>query len=95
MYWVLLLRVFFFVFLNGLCNKHLSFGEIVCLLKLVLSSILLYFLCFFLNSHASTQYHCELAKKFSLGVGGAEGRKLAWVKWETICLPKKQVGRII
>ena len=72
-------------------NKFLSFGGRLILLKSVLSSLPVYFLSFFKESTGIISSIESLFKRFFWG-GGEDFRKIAWVDWDSICLPKVYGG---
>jgi len=37
----------------------------------------------------------RLHRKFSMGDGGLEGRKIAWVSWKKVCEPKEAGGIVM
>jgi hypothetical protein len=72
-------------------NKFLSFGGRLVLLKFVLSSLPVYFLSFFKAPTGIISSIESLFKIFFWG-GGEDNRKIAWIKWDTICKPKEFGG---
>ena len=72
-------------------QRHLSFGGRVTLIQSTLSSIPIYFLSFFRLPRKVADNLIGIQRSFLWG-GGSEQRKIAWVKWETICLPKQKGG---
>ena len=62
------------------------------LLKYVLSSLPDYFLSFFEDPEGIISSIESILKKKNIRGGGEAFRKIAWVKWETICLPKDEGG---
>ncbi|GAU13302.1 hypothetical protein TSUD_42560 [Trifolium subterraneum] len=77
--------------LSGWKCKNLSYGGRLILLKSVLSSIPVYFLSFF---KAPTGIISTLESIFcQFFWGGCEAnRKIAWIKWDTICLARENGG---
>lgn len=72
-------------------RKILSFGGRICLIRSVLSSIPLYYLSFF-RMPAGVLAKCNSILRRFLWGGKDEVRKVCWVKWEKVCLPKKDGG---
>lgn len=70
-------------------RKHLSIGGRVALINSVLNSLPTYFLSFFKDPKKVINSIVSIQRKFLWG-GCEEKIKIAWVKWETICLPKKR-----
>ena len=77
--------------LSSWSNKLLSFGGRLVLLKSVLSSLPVYFLSFFKAPAGIISSIESLFKKKFWG-GGEDHRKMAWIKWDFICLPKEDGG---
>jgi hypothetical protein len=72
-------------------NKFLSFGGRLVLLKYVLSSLPVYFL-YISKAPAGIISSIEsFFKRFFWG-GGEESRKIAWINWDSICVPKEDGG---
>jgi len=61
-------------------QRNISLGGRVTLIQSILTSIPIYFLSFF-----------RVPKRFLWG-GWDDQHKIAWVKWETVCLPKDKGG---
>ena len=72
-------------------QRHLSFGGRVTLIQSVLTSILIYFLSFLRIPKKVEDKLVSLQHKFLWG-GSADTNKIAWIKWETVCLPKEKGG---
>ena len=70
-------------------QRHLSFGGRVTLIQSVLTSIPIYFLCSFGIPKKEVDKLVSLQCRFLWG-GGADQNKIAWIKWETVCLPKEK-----
>ena len=72
-------------------QRHLSFGGRVTLIKSVLTSIPIYFFSFFRVPNKVVDKLVRMQRRFLWG-GDQEQHKIAWVKWETVCLPKEHGG---
>ena len=72
-------------------NKFLSFGGRLVLLKSVMSSLPVYFLSFFKAPAGIISSIKSFFKRFFSG-GGEDFRKIAWIKWESVCVPKEEGG---
>ena len=72
-------------------QRYLSFGGRVTLIQSTLSSIPIYFLSFFRLPSKTAAKLIKPQRRFPWG-GGLDQRKIAWVKWESICLPKEKGG---
>ena len=72
-------------------QRHLSFGGRVTLIQSVLNSILIYFLSFFRIPKKMEDKLVGLQRRFLWG-GGPENNKIAWIKWDKVCLPKEKGG---
>ena len=72
-------------------QKLLSFGGRVTLIKSVLNSIPIYFLSFFKAPNKVLDKWVWIQRLLLWG-GGGEEKKIAWVKWESVCLPKEKGG---
>ncbi|GAU43586.1 hypothetical protein TSUD_27880 [Trifolium subterraneum] len=70
-------------------SRHLSFGGRVTLINLVLSSLPLYFFSFFKALSCIVKLLERIQRNFLWG-GGVDDKKICWVKWDHICLPKAQ-----
>ena len=77
--------------LSNLKRKFLSFGGCLILLKFVLSSLLVYFL-FFFKAPTGIISSIESILKICFWGGGEDVRKIAWVAWDSVCLPKEEGG---
>ena len=72
-------------------QRHISFGGRVTLIQSVLTSIPIFFLSFFRVPRRVVERMEGIQRRFLWG-GGPEQNKIAWVKWETVCLPKEKGG---
>jgi len=72
-------------------NNLLSSGGRLVLLKSVMSSLPVYFLSFFKAPAGIISSIESIFKSFFWG-GGEENRKIAWISWESICIPKEDGG---
>jgi len=72
-------------------QKLLSFGGRVTLINSVLNSIPIYFLSFFRAPKKIMDKLVWIQRQFLWG-RGVEEKKIAWVKWESVCLPKEKGG---
>ena len=72
-------------------QRHLSFGGRVTLIQSTLSSIPIYFLSFFRLPGKVADKLIRIQRSFLWG-GRSEHRKIPWVKWKTVCLPKEKGG---
>ena len=72
-------------------SKFLSFGGRLILLKYVLSSLPVYFLSFF-KAPTGIISSIESILKICFWGGGEDVRKIAWVAWDSVCLPKEEGG---
>jgi len=73
-------------------HKFLSFGGRLVLLKFVMSSLPVYFLSFF-KAPTVILSSIESIFFFKKNWGsGEDNRKIAWIKWESICTPKEVGG---
>ncbi|PNX71762.1 cysteine-rich receptor-like protein kinase, partial [Trifolium pratense] len=72
-------------------SRHLSFGGRVTLINSVLASIPLYFFSFFKAPKCILKQLVRIQRNFLWG-GGSDDKKLCWVKWDQICLPKEEGG---
>ena len=72
-------------------QKHISFGGRVTLINAVLTSIPIYFLSFFRLPSKVAEKLVTIQQRFLWG-GRLEQRKITWVKWKTVCLPKDKGG---
>ena len=72
-------------------QRHISFGGRVTLIQSVLTSIPIYFLSFFRIPRRVVERLEGIQRRFLWG-GGPDQNKIAWVKWETVCLPKEKGG---
>ena len=72
-------------------KTHLSFRGRVTLLKSVLTSIPIYFFSFFRVPKKVKDKLVRIQRSFLWG-GDQQQTKIAWVKWDTVCLPKEAGG---
>ena len=72
-------------------QKLLFFGGRLTLIKVVLNSIPIYFFSFFRVPKSILDKLVWLQRRFLWG-GGVEHKQIAWVKWESVCLPKQKGG---
>jgi len=72
-------------------NKFLSFGGRLILLKSVLSSLPVYFLSFFKAPAGIISLIESIFKRFICG-GLRIIKKIVWIKWDDICVPKEDGG---
>jgi len=72
-------------------NKFLSFGGRLILLKYVLSSLPVYFLSFFKAPAGIISLIESIFKRFFWG-GSEDSKKIAWIKWDDICVSKEVGG---
>ncbi|WJX94410.1 hypothetical protein P8452_75829 [Trifolium repens] len=77
--------------LNSWSSRLLSYGGRITLINSVLSSLPLYFFSFFKAPSCVIKQLVKLQRNFLWG-GGLGERRLCWVKWDQICLPKEQGG---
>ena len=76
---------------NKWTQRHLSFGGRVTLIKSVLTSLPIYFLSFFRIPKKVTEKLVSIQRRFLWG-GDIDQNKIAWIKWEIVCLPKDKGG---
>ena len=72
-------------------QKYLSLGGRVTLIKSVLNSISIFFFSFFRVPKKVMDKLVGLQRQFLWG-GNLDQKKIAWVNWGTVCLPKKKGG---
>lgn len=72
-------------------SRHISLGGRLTLVSSVLSSIPLYFLSFFKIPTKVISDIVQIQRNFLWG-GNPDMRKICWVSWDKICLPKKHGG---
>ena len=63
----------------------------MALIHSVLNSIPIYFLSFFKIPKKVADKLVSLQRRFLWG-GGPDKNKIAWVKWDIVCLPKEKGG---
>ena len=61
------------------------------LIQLVLTLIPIYFFFLFRVPKSVADKFVRLQRRFLWG-GGPDQNKIAWVRWETVCLPKEKGG---
>ena len=61
------------------------------LIRSILTSIPIYFLSFFRILNKVADKLVQIQRRFLWG-GGSDQRKIAWMKWESVCLPKEKGG---
>ena len=64
----------------------------ICLIKLVLMALPLYFISFFKMPSKVIREINKIQRFFFLWGGGEGKRKMAWVSWENICQENKVGG---
>jgi len=69
---------------------HIMGGR-VTLIQAALTSILIYFLSFFRIPKSVVEKLHRIQHRFLWG-GGLDHKKIAWIKWEAVCLPKEKGG---
>ena len=72
-------------------QRFISFGGRVALIQSVLTSIPIYYFSFFRVPQTVISKLIKLQRKFLWG-GGLESKKIAWISWEKVCLPKHKGG---
>jgi hypothetical protein len=77
--------------LNSWNSRHLSFGGRVTLINSVLASLPLYYFSFYKAPSCVIQSLVKIQCTF-LWAGGSAVKKICWVKWDQICLPKGRGG---
>ncbi|GAU19703.1 hypothetical protein TSUD_78280 [Trifolium subterraneum] len=77
--------------LNSWTGHHLSYGGRVTLINSVLSSMPLYFFSFFKAPRCVIKDIEKIQRTFLWG-GSLDEKKINWVKWDHVCLPKKNGG---
>jgi hypothetical protein len=70
---------------------HLSYGGRITLINSVLTSLPLYFFSFFKAPRCIIQQLVRIQRNFLWG-GSIENKKLCWIKWDQICLPRNKGG---
>jgi hypothetical protein len=71
--------------------RHLSYGGRITFINSVLASLPLYFFSFCKAPCCVIKQLVKIQRNFLWG-GGLEEKRLCWVKWDQICLPKEQGG---
>ncbi|CAJ2677955.1 unnamed protein product [Trifolium pratense] len=77
--------------LSSWSSRQLSIGGRITLINSVLASMPLYFFSFFKAPSCILKQLVRIQRNFLWG-GGLEEKKLCWIKWDHICLPKNQGG---
>jgi hypothetical protein len=77
--------------LSGWKSQFLSFGGRLVLLKSVLTSLPVYALSFFKAPSGIISSIESLLNNFFWG-GGEDRRKIAWVRWQEVCMSKEAGG---
>jgi hypothetical protein len=72
-------------------SRHLSIGGRITLINSVLTSMPLYFFSFYKAPSCVLKQLVRIQRNFLWG-GGLEEKKLCWVKWDQVSLPKSQGG---
>ena len=72
-------------------QRHLSFGGRVTLIQSMLTSIPINFFSFFRVPKSVLDKLVRLQRRFLWG-GGPDQNKIAWIRWESVCLPKEKGG---
>lgn len=72
-------------------KKHLSIGGRLTLINSVLNSLPIYFMSFYKAPKKVINKIVSIQRNFLWG-GSLGVRKIAWVKWERVCLSKKEGG---
>ena len=72
-------------------QRHLCFGGRVTLIQSVLTSIAMYFFSFFMVPRKVEDKLVRLQGRFLWG-GAHDQNKIAWIKWDTVYLPKERGG---
>ncbi|KHN13746.1 Putative ribonuclease H protein, partial [Glycine soja] len=72
-------------------QKSLSMGGRITLINSVLTALPIYMLSFFRVPKKVVQKLVSIQRNFLWG-GGSEVAKIAWINWDTICLPKNKGG---
>lgn len=72
-------------------GKHLTYVGRVCLIKSVFTIVPLYYMSIFKAPMLVCKELTTLQRRFLWG-WGSDKRKIAWVKWESICKPKTEGG---
>ncbi|KHN48760.1 Putative ribonuclease H protein, partial [Glycine soja] len=71
--------------------KNLSMGGKVTLIKSVMNALPIYLLSFFKIPQRIVDKLVSLQRNFMWG-GNQDHKKIPWVKWDVICLPKNDGG---
>jgi hypothetical protein len=77
--------------LNSWNSRYLSIGGRITLINSVLSSLPLYYFSFYRAPCCVIKSLERIQRNFLWG-GGIAAKKICWVKWDQICLPKARGG---
>ncbi|CAJ2672826.1 unnamed protein product [Trifolium pratense] len=77
--------------LSSWSGRNLSIGGRITLINSVLSSLPLYFFSFYKAPRCIINKLVRIQRNFLWG-GGLEDKKLCWIKWEQVCIPKDKGG---
>jgi hypothetical protein len=77
--------------LGGWGNKYVSLGGRIILLNAVLNAIPIFYLSFLKIPMLVWKKVCRIQREFLWGCKGGRAR-ISWVKWDTVCKPKKLGG---
>jgi len=72
-------------------GRFLSLAGRVCLLKSVLTSVLLYYLSLYKAPTSICKSIIKIQRRFLWG-WGKENKSISWVSWEVVCKPKEEGG---
>ena len=72
-------------------QRYISCGGRVTLIKAALTSIPIYFLSFFRIPKSVEERLKRIQRRFLWG-GGLEQKRIAWIKWDQVCMPKEKGG---
>jgi hypothetical protein len=72
-------------------NRYVSLGGRIVLINSVLNSIPIFYLSFMKLSVVVRKKIIRIQREFLWG-GVKGGRKISWVKWKDVCLPRSQGG---
>ena len=72
-------------------QRHISFRGRVTLIQSVLTSIPIYFFSFFRVPQSVVDKLVKIQRRFLWG-GDSDQNKIAWIRRETMCLPKERRG---
>jgi hypothetical protein len=77
--------------LSSWSSRHLSYGGRITLINSVLSSLPLYFFSFYKAPKCIIHQLVRKQRNFLWG-GGIENKKVCWISWDHICLPRIKGG---